>query len=310
MLVVCLGSEKYHSPLISIAVALGSLSRKVTVYPVGGLPVCVTTVVVLAADSGHRSLRHWLPAKQPTMTLAANSDYCSSRRWLPARQLAMTLGSGLTLALAVALAAGFFAPVQAVETVKSATAATAAAGTRPTLRMSRSLPAAPLTAWTPTGVEGSTLVDSVDVMVYWGTFGRHETERHDQADHRTHDLPRARPLGRVGPDDVTFQSILYTDAIAASGGAVVLIPPAAIGSASTCCRHSTGSLSVAVRMSTRRRMTQPRTQRRARFAADRDDAEFALVRAAVADGVPVLGICRGAPGAQRRARWRPDPAFA
>ena len=67
----------------------------------------------------------------------------------------MTLGSGWRSR--VALAAGFFAPVQAVETVKSATATTAAAGTRPTLRMSRSLPAAPLTAWTRTRVDASRL---------------------------------------------------------------------------------------------------------------------------------------------------------
>src|SRR6266513_482848 len=37
------GSAKYHSPLICTRVAVGSLYRKVTVYPVGAGPVCTTS---------------------------------------------------------------------------------------------------------------------------------------------------------------------------------------------------------------------------------------------------------------------------
>jgi gamma-glutamyl-gamma-aminobutyrate hydrolase PuuD len=89
-----------------------------------------------------------------------------------------------------------------------------------------------------------------------------------------------------------IQSTLYTDAIAASGGAVVLVPPAASGVLDV-LRALDGLLisgGADVDPATYSAEAHPAA---GPFRADRDDAELALVRAAVEHGVPVLGICRG-----------------
>jgi hypothetical protein len=89
----------------------------VTVYPVGGLPVCVTT-----GGSPDWGLDASLPTALATGETAGDDA-----------------GLRLTLALAVALATGFFAPVQAVETASSAPTAAKASVTRPGLCMARRL---------------------------------------------------------------------------------------------------------------------------------------------------------------------------
>ena len=84
-----------------------------------------------------------------------------------------------------------------------------------------------------------------------------------------------------------LQSTLYTDAIAASGGAVLLVPPAASGVVDVL--RALDALVVSGGAD-----VDPATyDAPAHEAADRDDAEMALVNAAVENGIPVLGICRG-----------------
>jgi putative glutamine amidotransferase len=88
------------------------------------------------------------------------------------------------------------------------------------------------------------------------------------------------------------QSTLYTDAIAASGGAVVLVPPAALGVVDVLPALDGLVVSGGADV-------DPATYDAAAHSAsgpfrqDRDTAELALVLAAVRSGVPVLGICRG-----------------
>jgi putative glutamine amidotransferase len=89
-----------------------------------------------------------------------------------------------------------------------------------------------------------------------------------------------------------IQSTEYTDAIAASGGAVVLVPPAATGVVDV-VRALDGLLisggadvDPATYDATAHAESGP-------YAPARDSAEMALVRAALEERVPVLGICRG-----------------
>ncbi len=90
-----------------------------------------------------------------------------------------------------------------------------------------------------------------------------------------------------------IQSTLYTDAIAASGGgAVVLVPPAASGVLDVLPALDGLLISggADVDPGTYDAAAHPAA---GPFRADRDNAEFALVRGAVEAGVPMLGICRG-----------------
>jgi putative glutamine amidotransferase len=89
-----------------------------------------------------------------------------------------------------------------------------------------------------------------------------------------------------------LQSTLYTDAVAASGGAVVLIPPADFGVIDV-LRALDGLVISGGADVDPARYGAPAHAASGPFRADRDDAEMALVRAAVEQGVPVLGICRG-----------------
>jgi putative glutamine amidotransferase len=88
------------------------------------------------------------------------------------------------------------------------------------------------------------------------------------------------------------QSTLYTDAIAASGGAVVLVPPAPSG-VNDVLPALDGLLVSGGADVDPERYAAPARPHAGPFRPDRDDAEFALVRHAVERGVPVLGICRG-----------------
>ena len=89
-----------------------------------------------------------------------------------------------------------------------------------------------------------------------------------------------------------IQSTLYTDAIAASGGAVVLVPPATSG-VSDVLRALDGLLVSGGADVDPVRYAAAAHPSAGPFRADRDDAELTLVRDAVEKGVPVLGICRG-----------------
>ena len=89
-----------------------------------------------------------------------------------------------------------------------------------------------------------------------------------------------------------IQSTLYTDAIAASGGAVVLIPPAAVGVIDVLPALDGLLISGGADVDPGN-YDAPAHPAAGPFRADRDTAEMALVRAAVKEGVPVLGICRG-----------------
>jgi len=97
----------------------------------------------------------------------------------------------------------------------------------------------------------------------------------------------------VWSEDVDLQSILYTDAIAASGGAVVLIPPAEAGVVDVLpvLDGLVVSGGADVDPASYGAAAHPEA---GPFRGNRDAAEFALLKAAVAEGVPVLGICRGA----------------
>jgi putative glutamine amidotransferase len=88
------------------------------------------------------------------------------------------------------------------------------------------------------------------------------------------------------------QSTLYTDAIAASGGAVVLIPPVAAGAADV-LRALDGLVVSGGADVDPARYGAAAHPAAGPFRADRDDAELTLVRGAVNAGLPVLGICRG-----------------
>jgi gamma-glutamyl-gamma-aminobutyrate hydrolase PuuD len=88
------------------------------------------------------------------------------------------------------------------------------------------------------------------------------------------------------------QSTLYTDAVAASGGAVVLVPPADSGVLDV-LRALDGLVISGGADVDPAAYDAPAHPAAGPFRADRDNAELALVRAAVEQGVPVLGICRG-----------------
>jgi putative glutamine amidotransferase len=88
------------------------------------------------------------------------------------------------------------------------------------------------------------------------------------------------------------QSTLYTDAIADSGGAVVLIPPASAGVPDV-LRALDGLVVSGGADIDPARYAATAHPESGPFRADRDDAEMTLVRDAVSRGLPVLGICRG-----------------
>lgn len=89
-----------------------------------------------------------------------------------------------------------------------------------------------------------------------------------------------------------LQSTLYTDALAASGAAVVLVPPTDSGVTDVLRVLDGLVLSGGADVDPATYET-PAHAASGPFRADRDTAEMALVRAAVSIGVPVLGICRG-----------------
>lgn len=88
------------------------------------------------------------------------------------------------------------------------------------------------------------------------------------------------------------QSTLYTDAIAASGGAVVLVPPAAVGVVDVLPALDGLVVSGGADVDPAT-YDAPAHSAAGPFRQDRDTAELALILAAVRAGVPVLGICRG-----------------
>jgi putative glutamine amidotransferase len=89
-----------------------------------------------------------------------------------------------------------------------------------------------------------------------------------------------------------LQSTLYTDAVAASGGSVLLVPPAASGVVDVLRALDALVVSGGADVDPAT-YDAPAHVAAGPFRADRDGAEMALVRAAVESGVPVLGICRG-----------------
>jgi putative glutamine amidotransferase len=88
------------------------------------------------------------------------------------------------------------------------------------------------------------------------------------------------------------QSTLYSDAIAQCGGAVVLIPPLAtgvpdvLGVLDGLLVSGGADLDPATYGAAAHEASGP-------FRPDRDNAEIALVRGAVRERIPTLGICRG-----------------
>jgi putative glutamine amidotransferase len=89
-----------------------------------------------------------------------------------------------------------------------------------------------------------------------------------------------------------LQSTLYTDAVAASGGSVLLVPPAASGVVDALRALDALVISGGADVDPAT-YDAPAHVAAGPFRADRDSSEMALVRAAVENGVPVLGICRG-----------------
>src|SRR5450755_2826710 len=89
-----------------------------------------------------------------------------------------------------------------------------------------------------------------------------------------------------------LQSTLYTDAVAASGGSVLLVPPAASGVVDVLRALDALVVSGGADVDPAT-YDAPAHVAAGPFRADRDGAEMTLVRAAVERGVPVLGICRG-----------------
>jgi gamma-glutamyl-gamma-aminobutyrate hydrolase PuuD len=88
------------------------------------------------------------------------------------------------------------------------------------------------------------------------------------------------------------QLTLYSDAVAASGGAVVLVPPVAAGVADVVGALDGLIVSGGADVDPVH-YAQPAHEAAGPFRPDRDDAELALVRTAVARRLPLLGICRG-----------------
>jgi putative glutamine amidotransferase len=84
----------------------------------------------------------------------------------------------------------------------------------------------------------------------------------------------------------------YTDAIAAGGGVPVLLP-ATTTEAGDIVNALDGLLIAGGADVAPELYDQPAHAASGPFRPDRDDAEFALARAAVAREVPILGICRG-----------------
>lgn len=89
-----------------------------------------------------------------------------------------------------------------------------------------------------------------------------------------------------------LQSTLYTDAVASSGGAVVLIPPVASGVVDVLRGIDALLISGGADINPANYDEAPHPAA-GPFRPDRDTAEMALVRAAVDARMPVLGICRG-----------------
>lgn len=86
-------------------------------------------------------------------------------------------------------------------------------------------------------------------------------------------------------------SARYLDQLRQAGGVPVLLPPvpgiaAAVGRLDALILTGGGDVDPA-------RYGEPRHPRTARVSAQRDEAELGLLAAALAAGIPVLGICRG-----------------
>jgi putative glutamine amidotransferase len=103
---------------------------------------------------------------------------------------------------------------------------------------------------------------------------------------------RERARWGVWDERADLQSTRYTDAVASSGGAVVLVPPADTGVADV-LRALDGLIIAGGADVDPARYDAVAHAAAGPFRGDRDDAELSLVRAAVEGGVPVLGICRG-----------------
>jgi putative glutamine amidotransferase len=88
------------------------------------------------------------------------------------------------------------------------------------------------------------------------------------------------------------QLTLYSDAVADSGGAVVLVPPVASGVADVVGALDGLIVSGGADVDPAH-YAQSAHEAAGPFRPDRDDAELTMVRTAVARGVPLLGICRG-----------------
>ena len=88
------------------------------------------------------------------------------------------------------------------------------------------------------------------------------------------------------------QSTRYSDAVVASGGAVVLIPPVASGITDV-LRVLDGLLVSGGADLDPAAYDAPAHMAAGPFRPDRDNAELTLVREAVRGRLPVLGVCRG-----------------